>query len=173
MNAMVMGQLRDKGPCEVWYGTLGAEVLLGPYFESVIMRTVSTSSDVFESSQGTTPVDSVVTGYGETTITVPFTRIALANLAIVIPGASTSGSGFKAIPSVELGRSEYDNSQSLILKPIVDGDETADVSEWLQFDHAYPNADIEITYDNDSQRVFNIIFKCFPDATSGIVYHTG
>ncbi len=173
MNAMVMGQLRDKGPCEVWYGTLGAETLLGPYFESVIMRTVSTKSDVQESSQGTTPVDSIMTGYGETTVTVPFTRIGLTELAIVIPGASTSGSGFKAIPSVELGKSEYVSSKSLILKPIVDGNESADVSEWLQFDHAYPNADIEITYDNDGQRVFNIIFCCFPDAATGIVYHTG
>ncbi len=169
MNAMVMGQLRDKGPCEVWYN--GA--FLGPYWESVMMRTVSTKSDVFESSQGTTPVDSVVTGYGETTVTVPFTRISLANLAIVIPGASTSGSGFKAIPSVELGRSEYDNSKVLILKPIVDGVETTDQSEWLSFDHAYPNVDMEIVYDNDGQRVFNVIFCCFPDATTGVVYHTG
>ncbi len=173
MNTMVMGQLRDKGPCEVWYGTKGAEAYLGPYWESVMMRTASTSSDVNESSQGTTPVDSIITGYGLTEVTVPFTRINLANLAIVIPGASTSGSGFKAIPSVEVGRSEYDNSKSLILKPIVDGDETADQSEWLQFDHAYPNVDMEIVYDNDGQRVFNVIFKCFPDATSGIVYYTG
>lgn len=171
--AMVMGQLRDKGPCEVWYGTKGAEDPLGPYFETVTMRSTSTKSDVFESSQGTTPVDSIITGYGETTVTVPFTRMGLTELAIVIPGASVSGSGFKAVPSEELGRSEYDNSKSLILKPIVDGVPSTDVSEWMQFDHAYPNAEIEIVYDNDGQRIFNIVFCCFPDATSGIVYYTG
>ena len=173
MNAMVMGQLRDKGPCEVWYGTLTLEVLLGPYFGSVIMRTSSTSSDVMESSHGTTPVDTVVTGYGPTEVTVPFTRMSLANLAIVIPGATTSGSGLKAIAHLEVGRSEYDNSKSLILKPIVDGVESADQSEWLQFDHAYPNVDMEEVYDEEGQRVFNVIFKCFPDASTGVVYHTG
>lgn len=173
MEAMVMGQLRDKGPCEVWYGTKGAEAILGPYFESAKFNTSSTSSDVKESSHGTTPVDSILTGYGETTVTVPFTRISLASLATVIPGATISGTGFKAIPSDEIGRSQYDSSNSLILKPIVDGSPSTDVSEWLQCDHAYPNVDMEIVYDNDGQRVFNVIFKCFPDATSGIVFYTG
>ncbi len=173
MNAMQKGPLRDKGPCEVWYGTLGAEALLGPYFETVTMRSALTSSDVYESSQGTTPVDCIVTGYGATEVTVPFTRLLLANLAIVIPGASVSGSGFKATPGDVIGSSEYDNSLSLILKPIVDGVDTPDMSEWMQFDHAYPNDDVEILYDNDGQRVFNIVFKCFPDASTGVVYHTG
>lgn len=171
MNAMVMGPLRDKGPCEVWYGATPA--MLGPYFETVTVRTTSTSSDVHESSHGTTPVDSIITGYGPTEVVVPFTRLALANLAIVIPGASVSGSGFKAIAHLEVGRSEYDNSHPLILKPIVDGVESTDQSEWWQADHAYPNVDMEIVYDSDGQRVFNVIFKCFPDAATGVVYHTG
>jgi len=170
MNAMVMGPLRDKGPCEVWYGATPA--LLGPYFESVSWRTSSTSSDVGESSHGTTPVDTIITGYGPTEVIVPFTRISLANLAIVIPGASTSGSGFKAIPSVEVGRSEYDNSHTLILKPIVDGVPDPNNGHWWYADHAYPNVDMEVVYDGEGQRVFNTIFKCFPDATTGIVYRS-
>ena len=173
MNATVKGQLRDKGPCEVWYGVKAAEAILGPYFETVSMRTTTESSDVFESAFGKTPVDSIMCGYGETTVTVPFTRLSLANLAIVIPGASVSGSGFIAQAQDAIGRSEYDSSKSLILKPIVNGVPSTDVSEWLQFDHAYPNVDMEIVYDNEGQRVFNVIFKCFPDASTGVVYYTG
>jgi len=168
MNAMVKGPLRDKGPCEVNYD--GSS--LGPYFESAAIRTTSESSDVFESVQGKTPVDSIMCGYGSTTVTVPFTRISLANLAIIIPGGSTSGSGVTAIPYTEVGRSEYDNSKVLILKPIVDGVADTDTSTWWYADHAYPNVDMEIVYDNEGQRVFNVVFKCFPDATSGMVYRS-
>ncbi|GAG85056.1 unnamed protein product, partial [marine sediment metagenome] len=36
-----------------------------------------------------------------------------------------------------------------------------------------PRADYDISYDTTSQRVFNTVFKGFPDATSGLVWHIG
>ncbi len=166
----MLGPLRDIGPCQVWYGAAPAKI--GEYYDSVGIRVSQEDADVFESAFGTTPVDAVVVGCGPLEITVPFTRMDLADLAIVLPGGRYYGTYMDFIANEELGRSEYDNAAELILKPIVDGAVSA-TTYWYHVPKAYPKADYTIDYNARDQRVFNTVFKGFPDATSGLSFHIG
>jgi len=172
----MLGPVRDIGTCEVYYN--GAKI--GQYFGPLMFRYSQEDADVFESRYGNTPVDSVVVGSGPCEITVPFTRLSLADLATVLPGGSRSAHGstsgnVEVVARDQIGRSEYDNAAELILKPYVDGvvNATNDDDWWLHIRKAYPRADYEITYDTSSQRIFNTIFKGFPDQITGVTWHIG
>ena len=170
---MAMGPLRDLGPCQVWYGDTPANI--GNVFGTVTMRFTQEDADVFEAAYGRTPVDSVCMGSGPTEVTVPFTRLGLADLAAILPGGSnTSASGnVNLTANAKVGTSQYDNAAELILKPIVDGSVSAELY-WLHIPKAYPRADYEITYDTETgQRIFNTVFKGFPDASTGITWRIG
>ncbi len=170
---MPMGPLRDLGPCEVWYN--GSKI--GDYYDSVGFRYTQEDAPVLQSAFGNTPVDCIVVGSGPVEVTVPFTRLSLADLAVVLPGGSRSSGGatsgnVEMKAKDEIGASEYDNAAELILKPIISGI-TTDNRWWLHIPKAYPRADYDFSYDTSNQRVFNTVFKGFPNATNGLMWHIG
>jgi len=169
---MSIGPTRDLGPCEVWYN--GAKV--GEYFETVQFQHSDNDADVFEASQGVTPVDSIRIGMGPCLATVPFTRTSEADLAIITPGGSHSSGGATSgnvrVYNNQIGRSEYDGSAELILKPIVDS-AVSNSQYWLTIPHAAPSADYSLEYDSAKQRIYNVKFKGFPDATTKEVWRVG
>ncbi|GAG86973.1 unnamed protein product, partial [marine sediment metagenome] len=119
---MGMGPVRDLGPCQVWYNSAN----IGDVFGTVSFRYSQEDADVFEATYGNTPVDAIVVGSGPTEVTVPFTRLNLADLATVLPGGSRSSGGatsgnVELLAGDEIGASEYDNAAELILKPIISG----------------------------------------------------
>lgn len=152
---------RDMGPCEAQFNT----VSLGPTFGDVTFNSVEETVQVFESHYGKTPVDEIRMGKVISVI-VPLTRSTLAQLADVITGA-TSGVGSLLVDALDVGVSMYDAAQELILKPIVNGVASTTASEWLYIYKAAPKEDMTIVYNEDGQRVFNVIFVSFPDQTSG------
>jgi hypothetical protein len=140
---------------------------LGPFWEEVRFKFEETFAEVFESAFGTTPVDAVFTGSGPCELTVPFTRITLAQLTSLTQGGSNSGStsGNVTVDARAQGTAMYDSSKPLFVKPIVAGAAAANGS-WLRLEHAYPVPSYELVYNNKDQRVYNVVFKCFPDATT-------
>jgi hypothetical protein len=167
-----MGPARDLGPCILQWG----EDTLGPFWEEVRFKFEETFAEVFESAFGTTPVDAVFTGSGACELTVPFTRITLAQLIALTQGASGSGggspqtSGNMTVDARAQGTAMYDSSKPLFVKPIVAGVAESFVAgsngTWLRLEHAYPVPSYELVYNNKDQRVYNVVFKCFPDATT-------
>ncbi|MFA5186612.1 MAG: hypothetical protein WC551_09070 [Patescibacteria group bacterium] len=161
---MSMGPARDLGPCILAWGA----DTLGPFWEEVRFKFEETFAEVFESAFGTTPVDTVFTGSGPCELTVPFTRITLAQLISLTQGGSQSGtapSGNMTVDAIAQGVAMYDNSKPLFVKPIVAGVAAANGS-WLRLEHAYPVPLYDIVYNNKDQRVYNVVFKGFPDATT-------
>lgn len=161
---MAIGPARDLGPCELAWGP----DTLGPFWEEVKFKFEETFVEVFEAAFGVTAVDAVFTGSGPCELTVPFTRITLAQLIALTQGGSQSGvapSGNMTVDARAVGTAMYDGSKPLFVKPIVAGVAAAN-GAWLRLEHAYPVPTYEITYNNKDQRVYLVTFKCFPDATT-------
>ena len=161
-----MGPIRDLGPCVVEFNNVD----LGATFGGVTFKYTEEGKDVQEDQKGVTPVDNIRVGVSLCEVEAVLTRTSLAILATIIGGSSYSGTGLNV--NNQVGVSAYENAQALILKPIVDNDE-GDEDTWLTLSKAYPIVDLEVVFNNEGQRVYKVTFKCFPNATSGLIWKIG
>jgi len=156
-----MGQsnIKDLGACQILFD----DVDLGKSFGDVIFKSAVSSEEIHEDQAGTTPVDEVMTGR-MCSVDVPMTRTSLDQLAKVIPNASVVGGAL--IVKNPVGTTLADKAKELILKPIVDNVPSVDSTTWLTVFLCAPRENLEITYNNASQRVFGVTFVAFPVTTS-------
>lgn len=162
---MGQGILKDLGPCQVIFN----ETSLGETFGDVIFRYTSDSRPIYEDSKGTAQVDEVFVG-AACEVEVPMTRTSLAQLSTIIPGATITNSTVMEVDS-PVGTAMYDNAAALVLKPLVGGVAAAQTS-WLTVPKAYPKIDLEVVYNNESQKVYKAIFVGFADA-NGLIWKVG
>ena len=153
-----MGQqapIRDLGPCHVdWGGTD-----LGTTFGGATFRATQDVAPVMEDDYGNDPVDEIFVGSG-CEVECNLTRMAIATLVAITPGASGSGtSGNTMVVRATTGRSSYDNALKLIVKPVVGGTVSTTSTEWITIFKAHPKIEYELPYDVDSQRTFKVTFK--------------
>lgn len=159
------GVLRDLGPCSVTFNSVD----LGPAYGDIVVRFNMEDKPIYENSKGIAEVDSVLVG-AKMEIEVPLSRSTLAQLNAVVPSSTISNN--KMTVNSPVGVSMYDSAAELILKPLVGGVAGANTS-WITVPHASPKADFEIVYNNENQRVYKVVFKCFADPTTGKIYHIG
>ena len=172
-----MGPARDLGPCQVEWGSTN----LGVYYEGVEFKFEEGFTDVFESKFGQMPVDSVLIGPGACELTVPFTRLTLANLAKILPGGSESGSSGVVVYGDMVGASMYNLSLPLFVKPLLGtitpakhgSSIVAANGSWLKIEKAYPIPNFALAFDTKNQRVYNVTFKCFPNAANNKIWSIG
>jgi len=171
---MGLGPTRDLGPAiVVWGARTVAEI-----FEEVRWKCEGADAEVFEMLYGATPVDTIHLGYSACEVTIPATRITLANLAVMTPGGTNSGGSTGAVEvkvagtGAEVGRSMYDNGLPLFIKPIVDGIAVAN-GKWIRLEHTYPRPNYDVVFDLRTQRVYGMTFKAHPDATSKQLWSIG
>jgi len=171
-----MGFTRDIGPAVIQWGTTE----IAEIFEEVrLTLNAEDPAAVTEALRGATPVDHVLMGYSECSVTVPATRILRATLATILPGGSSSGgtSGLVRIkPHLTVGLSMYDGSQPLFIRPIVNGvAETIGTSSGhcMRIEHAYPVPKFDIAFNLKDQRTYAMVFYGHPDATTGILWSAG
>lgn len=170
MSLGTMGPTRDLGPAIVaWGGDTISEI-----FEEVRLTLNSADAgEVFECIHGATPVDSIVSGYSECSVSVPATRSTYALLATILPGGSASGnSGVAVLPSGIVGLSMYDNGLPLFVKPIVAG-VAADNGTWMRLERTYPQANWDVEFNLTGQRVYAFTFKAHPDASGKKLWSAG
>lgn len=158
--------IKDLGPCAVSYNSQD----LGKTMGGVIFRYTEESRPVNEDQAGVTEVDGIRVG-GSCEVEVPLSRSSLGILAQVIKGSSYSGNLLKVTNQV--GVSMYDNAAALILKPIVANVASTSSATWLTVSKAYPRVDMEVVYNNEGQRVYKVVFKGFPDASTGEIWRIG
>ena len=170
-----MGPPRDLGPTAVVWG--GAEV--GETFGGTNFRHSQDTTPVREDRYGNTDVDQIFIG-DAVEVETRLSRLSLANLASVLPGASGSGTvGDQMVVRSVVGRSMYARAQTLILKPIVESATSTDATEWTTIFKAYPRVDLDVVYDVTTQRVYRVFFTGFrvqADATgmkTGWLYKLG
>lgn len=158
---------RDIGPCAVEWNSVDYGATEG----GVRFRSTWISKKVFEDQKGETAVDAIRMGM-EVEAEVPLTRSTLAQMAAVMPGASVSGSRMDVYNN-QIGSSEYDDAQTLILKPIIDGVATSDTSQWITIDKATPRPEADLAFDKSTQRVVKVLFSGYPDASTALMWYAG
>lgn len=159
--------IRELGPCQIVYD----EVDLGATLGGVNFRYTEEGKPVNEDQKGVTNVDEIKIGVSACEAEVPLSRSTLAQLAKVIGGSSYSGS--KINVNNQVGVSMYDNAAELILKPIVNNVPSTNEADWLVIPKAYPKVDFDIAFSVDGQRIYKVMFKGFPDASTGLIWYIG
>jgi hypothetical protein len=154
-----MNPLRDLGPCSVIFDSVD----LGATQGGVTFRHTESGKTVNEDQHGVTPVDEIKTG-ATCSVEVPLTRTSLGQLAKVVGASSYTGTRLRVKNAT--GISLLDNAKVLILKPIVNGVTSTDSSNWLTIQKAYAKADFEVSYGNENQRIYKVVFTAFPDANN-------
>jgi len=159
----------DLGPCRVSFGTAGAEAALGCTEGGVRVAFTTDVSDLMCDQWGTQPYDQMITGQGAR-VTVPLAEYTLENLALalnqeLIADALIEGERLVGTKMTTLG-------QSLLLEKYVDGIVSTDPTDWMRFPIAAPVGSPEILFSRSDQRVIEIEFVAFPDA-SEILYYIG
>jgi hypothetical protein len=149
--------LKDLGPCSITFNGVD----LGKTMGGVTFRDSMNQVEVKEDQAGSTPVDHILTGR-TIQVEVPMSRSTLAQLAVVIPGASSFGSYL--VVSNHAGIARAASAAMLIISPLVDGAASADK---LTIFKASPITDIELAFDNENQRVYKVTFNVYPDADNG------
>ena len=173
-----IGPPRDMGPCCIVWDPDGVNLDMKPTFGTVTYRPEDQKEDVFHDEHGVAPVDSIHTGR-PATLEVPMTSPNLAQLEAVIKGSTKKKSAGKYkilwVPNT-VGCAVFANAKVIIVKPLCNQVCSAIEAEWLYIFRAYPFAQLEIGFDNNGQRVYNVLFKCYPDDVSGsnnMIYRFG
>lgn len=158
---------RDLGPCVVIWDPDGDNVEFSKTFGGVIFRYEELRAGIKEDQQGETDVDEITTGATNPELEVPLTREELSNLVHCFANASQASSYLKV--SNPRGEAVFASAKEIIVKPIVDGVVSTTNTEWLHIHRAFPRITMEQSYDNSGQRTTRVMFKGFPDDTSGQV----
>ena len=156
----------DLGPCEVSFGTEGAEADLGKTEGGVEIAFVTEVADLASDQYGTSPEDQVIVGQGAT-ITVPLAEYTLENLAIAL-NQTLVGDGIDGANLV--GTKMSTKAQSLLIKKYVDGVVSTDEDDWMRFPSAAPQGSPTIRFSKSDQRIIEVVFTAFPDASDNLYY---
>lgn len=152
---------KDLGPCQViWNG-----ISIGETFGGVKFKFAQGTAPVKEDRMGETPVDQVTVGVTAFEVETPCSRTTLFNLDRIIHNSTLAAPVLTTANSA--GQDLYDLAQQMVLKPVENGVVSVTATQWLTVFKAYPKVDAEVIYDNAGQRVFKIIWLCFPVMESG------
>lgn len=149
--------LNDLGPCKVTFNGVD----LGTTKGGVKFKDNLDQSAVLTDQSGTTPEDHILTGR-VVSVEVPLTRSNLAKLSKVIPGMSSFASYSQVRNQVGIARKA--TSAQLVLQTLIDGVASGDA---ITIFKASPSPDMEITFDNENQRIYKINFAVYPDTSNG------
>lgn len=153
----------DIGPVRAYWCYGGSyEIELNPYLGKIVIRGVESGKDVQEEEQGEGPVDYVTSGRVVEAVEIPMTRSTLVQLeaALAEPG-DLDGTGKVLKLRNNVGCARYEDSCSLVLKPVCNGIVSGLPEEWIELYKTYPTWDWEIGFDREEQRVFMVKFKVF------------
>jgi hypothetical protein len=153
--------IKDLGPCQVeWNG-----ISIGRTFGGVKFKYTVGTAPVKEDQEGEAAVDDVTIGATNCTVETPCSRSTLFNINRIIHRSTLAAPVLTVLNSV--GQDLYDLAKILILKPWENGAASATATQWVTIFKAYPIVDAEVVYDNAGQRIFKIIWHCYPTMESG------
>jgi len=157
--------IKDMGPCHVKWDEETSDIDLNPTHGGVVFKDEVLQVEVKEDQEGETPVDAVHTGR-IVELTVPMTRSTLNQLEAAIKGSVEGASNLKV--SNKVGVNVFPLAKEIVIKPIEDGVAAANTT-WLYIHRCYPFSNLEWNWDNENQRVTNVVFKAYPDDKTGQV----
>ena len=156
----------ELSPCAVYFGAIGAEADLGRTEGGVRVAFVTDVADLMSDQWGTQPEDQVITGQG-CRVTAPLAEYTLSNLALAL---NQSVTGELVAGDRLVGTKMSDQANSLLLKEYKDGAVSEDSKNWMRFPKAAPVGNPEILFSKSDQRIIEVEFVCFTDATDTLYY---
>lgn len=156
---------RDLGPCIIVWDPNGDNLEFKETFGGVVFRYEETRQEIRRDQKGETVVDEVTTGAPTFELEAPLTEPNLTKLVKCFANSASAANYLKV--SNPVGSPVFASAKPIIVKPIVNGAVSTDENEWLRLHRTYPRINMELTYDNAGQRVYNTVFKGFPDNISG------
>lgn len=155
------------GTCKVFFDNVDLGLTIG----GVEFELTTTTHDYKVDQFGDTAVNSIITGR-QPKVTVPLAETTLDNLIATMPGATlvidkTMATKRRVDIKTGVGVSLFDLAKELRLHPIALPD--TDKSEDIILPKAATGGNIKFAYKLDSERVFNVEFKGYPDANGLIV----
>lgn len=153
------------GTCKITFGGVDLGLTIGGVEVTVETTTKETKVDQF----GDTVANETIMGRN-ITVSCPLAETTLQNLVSIMPGATLVTDGvtptkIKATVTSGTGISLLSLAQELILHPIELPD--ADVSEDLVIPLAATAGSMNFAYKYDEERVFDTVFKGYPDRANG------
>ena len=161
----------ELGPCQVLFGTAGAEADLGKTEGGVIINFGTDVVDLTSDQYGTAPEEQVITGQ-KATIVIPLADITLDNLAIALNQTKLAKLNKYGIPGTNIvGTALKDTkAQSLLLKKYVSGAVSTDTEDWIRFAKAAPVSTFDYPFSKTDQRIIEVTFTAFPDDDDNLYY---
>ncbi len=157
MPSLPMGEISAANI--IWDPT-GTPVSFKSAFGAIVLRGTDTINSVQEERMGDADV-SAVHGGMVLELEVPITRTELAKLPTVLQGVITGDE----LTLVNKAGCEAD-PKPIFIQTMCGGDPELDKKKWINIFSAYPFRSFELTYDRSTQRVINVIFKCFVSTES-------
>ena len=150
------------GPCEVTFDSSTTITCEG----GVDVTIADATADLHTDATGTGPCDSVVTGCN-VTVKVNMADYDLDKFAKVFPCATQVGTG--ATSRVEIrtavGTALLALSKTLLIKKYVNGAVSTNKKDWITVPKAFPSGEVAFGFKKDTQTLFPLNFKCFPDTS--------
>jgi hypothetical protein len=167
------GAVYDLGPCQL---TFDGVVLVETGNASFVYREMTV--DVMRGLDGTTPVDTVVTGVDACEVTVELTRTAMDELEAIISGSVYT----LGVPNVDVfSPVVYDaatEAKTLLLTPLRNRQPASlDLTDGLQgsrtiyIPYAFPVSQFAIPYNATSQRAFAVTFRALASEVVNLAYY--
>lgn len=151
------------GVCTVLFN----EIDLGFTKGGVEVEVATNTHEVTVDQLGETPIDEIITGR-TVTVTVPLAETTLENLVAIMPGATlvtdgTTPTKKKVAVTTGVSLSLLDLAQKLVLRP-----KGTTGAEDFTIHKAMTAGAISFAYNTDTERVFNVTFKGYADATGNL-----
>lgn len=159
------------GPCDVMFGTNDLGYTKGGVEVTIATTTHEVNVDQF----GDTPINEYIQGR-TVQVKVPMAESDLNKLVLAIPGAvlitdHTTPAKIKLAVSSSVGVSLRAAAAKLVLHPnaLISSDHSQDFTIAL----ASPSGNLDFAYNFNNERVYNVVFKGYPDATTGLLFTMG
>lgn len=149
----------ELGPCQVKWGTAGAEEDLGKTLGGVVVRITEGSRDLKSDQAGDAPEDVVLMG-ASVEVECPFAEVGFTLLSKIL-GQDLIGAASGVVGESNVGTSLLTNGKYLVLIKYVDGIASTDLKDTITFPKAAPVPNLEFSFNSDNQRVITAVFKCF------------
>lgn len=172
-------QWLDIGPCAVVWNSVefnasNSDNPDGGTFGGVEIGIATDEKEALRDAIGSNPYDIVVAGM-KVGVKVALTGMSLKQLVQVIPGSELSaGATDKSLTiKTAAGTSLRAIAAQLTIKPIIAGAITTDESKWIIVALAAPSPQITFKFDYQGQKVYEVMFHCFSNLTTGAIMVMG
>lgn len=150
------------GPAIVEYGTNGNQVVFETTIGGVQLTVETEYREQLVDQKGNSPVNKTIIGR-TASVTVPFAEYDLDVIPKIMVGAEIveDGSGdSKVLIKTGIGQNLLQKADKVVIKPVAYKN---DPSKWATIPLAYPETDLSYAYDNDNERITNVVLTATPD----------